>query len=87
MKSQADAKVQLTVRGVPARIAAFLKQKARQEEKSLNAVLLDVLSSVAESPEPALHHDLDDLSGLWEEDAAFDEAITAQDQIDEDMWV
>jgi hypothetical protein len=34
----------------------------------------------------ACHHDLDALIGSWEEDPAFDDAIRAQDVVDEELW-
>lgn len=35
---------------------------------------------------PPRYHDLDELAGTWQEDPAFDAAITAQDQVDPRLW-
>lgn len=45
--------------------------------------LYGILASLGPVP---VHHDLDDLAGTWVSDPAFDEAISAQRQIDADMW-
>ncbi len=78
---------QYTIRSVPAAIDRALRQRARSEGKSLNEVALDVLRRGLglDGPAPE-HHDLDFLIGTWVEDPAFDEAVAAQDQVDEDLW-
>jgi hypothetical protein len=35
---------------------------------------------------PLVFHDLDSLAGSWVEDAAFDKAVSAFEQVDEDLW-
>jgi hypothetical protein len=35
---------------------------------------------------PQRRRDLSNIAGTWREDAGFDAAIVAQDQIDEDLW-
>lgn len=32
------------------------------------------------------HHDLDDLAGTWVDDAEFDRAVEAMDQVDPELW-
>ena len=64
-----------------------LRSKARQSAKSLNAVAIEALTTGAGLAEkPVIHHDLDQLAGTWVEDAAFDEAIRAQDTVDPAIW-
>ena len=80
--------VQYTVRGIPPPVDKALRRKAREEGKSFNEVLKQVLvKEVAATQEGRpLHHDLDALAGKWVEDPAFDEAVKTQDQVDESLW-
>lgn len=85
MKEQ--AKKQYTIRGVSTRLDMALKQKAKTEGKSLNAVLVESLQkSVGDTPELMIHHDLDGLIGKWEEDPEFDRVLEEQNKVDEEMW-
>ena len=83
-----EGRAQYTVRDVPANIDLALRRKAREEGRSLNQILRDALADVAGpvgGSAPA-HHDLDHVSGTWEHDPEFDQAIAAQDRIDESSW-
>jgi hypothetical protein len=65
-----------------------LRRKAQIERKSLHEVLLEALIREVEGtnvPE-RLYTDLDALAGSWVEDPGFDEAIHAQDRVDEEHW-
>ena len=85
MKS--NTKKQYTVRGVPSHLDKALRQRAKEEGKSLNEVLLNSLHVTAgELSQPFSYHDLDGLVGTWKEDPLFDEYLAAQNQIDEDLW-
>ena len=78
---------QYTVRGVPDRVDEVLRRRAKEEGKSLNQVTVEALaaaSGVAEAP--VRYHDLDSLSGTWQVDPEFDDALAAQDQVDADAW-
>jgi hypothetical protein len=78
---------QYTIRSVPPAIDRALRQRARSEGKSLNEVTLETLRRGLDlDAQPRVYHDLDRFVGTWVEDPAFDEAIAAQDQIDEDLW-
>ncbi len=78
---------QFTIRGVPARLESALRERARREGRSLNAVVLDSLAAGAGvSAQEVIHEDLDDLVGTWVEDPDFDRAILAQDQVDDQAW-
>lgn len=80
--------IQYTVRSVPAHIDKALRHKADSERKSLNEVLRNALIREAESaglPE-RVYGDLDALAGSWVDVPGFDEAIKAQDQVDESLW-
>ncbi len=78
--------VQLTVRGVPRHVDQALRRKAVAERRSLNDVAVEALGASTCSEEEAVYHDIDHLVGTWVEDPAFDEALAAQDQVDEEMW-
>jgi hypothetical protein len=61
--------------------------RATREQKSLNTVLVEILTNAAGvEPGIAIYRDLSDLAGTWVEDLAFDAAIEAQDQIDPSLW-
>src|SRR5437764_11960185 len=68
---------QYTIRSVPVGIDRALRRRAKEESKSLNAVLLDALArGLGLNPKPVEHTDLDALIGSWEEDPSFDSAIS-----------
>jgi hypothetical protein len=76
------------VRGVPADVDRALRRKAEQERTSLNDVLRTALTREAEAagvPE-RVYIDLDALIGSWVDVPGFDDAIRAQDQVDEALW-
>ena len=83
-----EGRSQYTVRDVPANINLALRRKAREEGRSLNQILREALANVAGpvGASPPVHDDLDHLSGTWEHDPRFDQAIVAQDRIDESSW-
>lgn len=78
---------QYTIRGIPDKIDAMLKQKAREEHKSLNTVVLEAIEKgIGAADETVIHHDMDDLAGSWFDDPGFDHAIEAFEAIDEELW-
>lgn len=86
--TRAPRGVQYTVRDVPRDVDAALRRRARDEGRSLNQIVCEVLAREAGLDPGAgtLHHDLDGLAGRWEEDPDFDAAIAAQDRIDDELW-
>jgi hypothetical protein len=79
--------VQYTVRSVPPHIDKALRRKAQEGRKSLNEVLRDALIREAEGTDlPARYTDLDALAGSWVDVPGFDDAIQAQDRVDEALW-
>ena len=79
--------IQYTIRQVPKRVDAVLRQRSRRSHRSLNEEALDALSrGLGVAEEKVAHHDLDSMAGTWQEDAAFDAAIAAQDQVDRKLW-
>lgn len=87
-RASASLTVQYTVRKVPAHVDGALRRKARDEGKSLNQVLRDALIKEAEGPELSgrAYTDLDTLAGAWVDVPGFDDAIQAQDRVDEGLW-
>jgi len=80
-------KKQYTVRSVPEDVDRQLRERAKKEGKSLNEIVLAALALAAgHGNGKIVYHDLDEFIGTWVEDPAFDEAIAAQDQIDEELW-
>ena len=87
MKKGKTDYTQYTIRNVPARLDAKLREKATEYGQSLNATSLAALMrGVGAGETPAPHHDLDDLSGSWVRDEATDRALDEMRQIDEEMW-
>jgi hypothetical protein len=79
--------MQYTIRGIPESLDAALRERARVAGKSLNEVTIEALVEAAGvSGAPRQRRNLDDIAGTWKADKAFDEAIAAQDEIDEDLW-
>jgi hypothetical protein len=79
--------VQYTIRNVPDYLDAVLRSHAREQGKSLNELVLEVLARGAGlSERPLRRRDLDEISGTWQEDPEIDSALATQDTIDEKMW-
>ena len=79
--------MQYTLRNVPAFLDRVLRRRAREKGASLNDVVLEALARGAGvTGEPVKYRDLRDLAGTWQEDPDFDEALRAQDTIDEALW-
>ncbi len=81
----------MTLRGIDDTIAAALKEKARQEETSVNAVMLRILKEslgIEKKKRTAVYSDLDDLAGTWstQESDDFLRATAVFEKVDEDMW-
>ena len=78
---------QYTIRAIPEAIDRAVRQRARRDEKSLNAVVVEAIARGLElDAGPAIHADLDHLIGSWQEDPEFDRAIAAFERIDDDAW-
>jgi hypothetical protein len=82
---RAERARQFTIRNVPPQVAGALKRKAAASNCSLNQFLVQALSREA-GAELDVHDDLDFLVGSWEDDPAFEQALEAQDEVDESLW-
>ncbi len=80
----------MTLRGIDERIATALKEKAKKEGTSVNALMLRLLkeSLGMEKKRGVVYADLDHLAGTWsKEDAVeFDQATAVFEKVDEEMW-
>lgn len=81
----------MTLRGIDDTLATSLKELARNEGISLNALVLRIIreaAGVEKRKRSALHHDLDSLAGTWsaEDEAAFLSATGSLEAVDEDLW-
>jgi hypothetical protein len=79
--------MQYSVRGVAPEIDAALRERARAEGKSLNAVALEALAEgVGFGGAVVVRRDLSDVAGTWRRDARLEKALADQDAIDEALW-
>jgi hypothetical protein len=79
--------MQYTLRGIPKLLDHTLRERARQEGKSLNEVAVQALERGSGlEGEPIKRRDLRDLAGRWREDPEFDRAIADQDRVDPELW-
>jgi hypothetical protein len=79
--------MQYTLRNIPAAVDTVLKQKARDEHRSLNDVAVEALTRAAGLEGTTVRHrDLADVGGTWVEDPELDKALVAQRRIDKRMW-
>jgi len=79
--------VQYTVRGVPDYLDSGLRLYAERESKSLNAVLIDMLTAgLGLLKRRSRNESLVKLAGTWVEDPAADQALAEMDRVDADMW-
>ena len=81
----------MTLRGIDETLSQHLKELARQEGISLNALVLRLVRSAAgvdKKTRTALHHDLDGLAGTWsaEDEEAFRSAVKPLESIDKELW-
>ena len=79
--------VQYTIRGIPERLDARIRERAAEEGKSLNATVLQVLKAgLGFGADQVRYDDLDDLAGTWVHDPEFDRAVEEMDRIDPELW-
>lgn len=77
----------LTIRNVPAELAQRLDEEKRERGRSLNQTVLDLLSQ-AVGLGRSRRNGLAALAGTWspEDHEAFERAIAATEQVDEELW-
>ncbi len=79
--------MQYSLRGIAPEIDDALRNRARAEGRSLNAVALEALAEgLGLGGEDVVRRDLSDVAGTWRRDAAVEKALADQDEIDEALW-
>jgi hypothetical protein len=79
--------VQYTIRGVPDKVSAMLRERAKAEGRSLNSVAVDALArGLGLGVVEPRYDDLDDLAGTWVADPEFDRVVAEMDRVDEELW-
>lgn len=81
----------MTLRGMDEESAAALKERARQEGISLNALMLKLLKEslgLVKKRRCNEYYDLDSLAGTWSESDSveFAQVTSVFEKIDEEMW-
>ena len=81
----------MTLRGIDDAVSAALKEKARREDTSINAVVLGILKAslgLEKKKRSTIHTDLDHLAGTWSKEDAdeFAGVVSDFDRVDEEMW-
>jgi hypothetical protein len=81
----------ITLRGIDPQLAQTLKERARQENSSVNALLLSIVKEslgLEKKQRRKQYSDLDHLAGTWsaQEAAEFEQAIGSFATVDENLW-
>jgi plasmid stability protein len=81
----------MTLRGIDEKTAEALKEKAKREGNSVNAVTLRLLREslgLEKKKRNVIYTDLDYLAGTWsrEEAADFERNTAVFEKVDEDIW-
>lgn len=81
----------MTLRGIDDTLAQALKELARSQGVSLNALALRLIreaTGVDKRKRTQVHHDLDAFAGTWgkEDEETFLNATRSLETIDEEMW-
>jgi ribosomal protein S24E len=82
----------ITIRGIDSSVSSKLKQVAKNEKKSVNQLVLDIIKENIGMQKgkkyTKIYDDLDHLFGIWT-DAEFDKIqgiINSQRKIDRELW-
>lgn len=80
--------MQYTLRNLPAHLDRLIRERAQQENKSLNEVAIDALLQAfglhaAEAPP---RRDLSEVAGSWIDDPAVITALEDQRRVDPELW-
>ena len=81
----------MTLRGIDETLAQTLKELARNQGISLNALALRLIreaTGIDKRKRTIVYSDLDTLAGTWckEDEESFQAAIHALETVDEEMW-
>lgn len=78
--------MQYTIRGVPPSVDRALRARSRAAGVSLNEATVEVLTEATGAAGTRKRRDLGNIAGTWCSDRATEEALGAQDVIDESLW-
>ena len=79
--------MQYTIRGIPTAVDRAIRDRARAAGKSLNEAAVEALAEgTGLIGSPRKRRSLGDVAGTWKADKAFEAAVAAQDQVDQDLW-
>jgi len=81
----------MTVRGIDEKTSAVLKEKARRDGISINALTLRIIREglgLDRKKTPLVHTDLDYLAGTWSDTDVneFERAVSVFEEVDESLW-
>ncbi|HBA87406.1 MAG TPA: hypothetical protein DCZ75_05260 [Geobacter sp.] len=81
----------MTLLGIDDAISGALEEKARREDTSVNTVMLRILKEslgMEKKKRIVIYDDLDHLAGTWSSSdlTEFENATSAFEKVDEDMW-
>jgi plasmid stability protein len=81
----------MTLRGIDEKTAEALKERARREGTSVNAVTLRILREslgLDKRKRNVIYNDLDHLAGTWsrEQAAEFERNTAVFEKVDEEIW-
>ncbi len=81
----------MTLRGIDEKTAEALKEKAKREGSSVNALTLRLLREslgLEKRKRNVRYNDLDHLAGSWsaEDEAEFERNTSAFEKVDEELW-
>ncbi|TVM03639.1 MAG: antitoxin [Candidatus Brocadia sp. WS118] len=81
----------MTIRGIDNEIAKLLKERARNEGTSVNALLLKMVKEslgIEKKRRMKIYHDLDHLAGTWSEKdlKEFQKNVEDFENIDKENW-
>ena len=81
----------MTVRGIDAEVAKLLKDQAKNEGISVNALLLKMMKEslgIEKKRRTKIYHDLDHLAGTWSEKdfKEFQKNVEDLEKVDKELW-
>jgi len=76
---------QYTVRNIPSALDRALREWDRRRNVSLNQAIVDAIKRGIGMDEEQEHKDLDDLIGTWQKDEKFEQALSEQDTIEQEL--
>ncbi len=80
----------MTVRGIDEKTSVALKERARRDGVSINAMALRIIREGLglEKRKRVVYDDLDYLAGTWSDKDAveFEQATSVFENVDEDLW-